>query len=65
MPEIELTFELDGKTVHKKTKGFTGQDCVEKSKFIEDALGKPGGEKVFTGEYYEEQTEEHEDRLKY
>lgn len=38
-PEMTLTFEWDGKTVHKETKGFKGKACVEKTAFVEKALG--------------------------
>jgi hypothetical protein len=53
MPELILTFEMDGKTVHKQTKGFSGSDCVSKTKFVEDALGAPVGERKKTSDYYE------------
>jgi Protein of unknown function (DUF2997). len=58
MAEIILTFELDGKTVHKQTKGFTGSDCVSKTKFIEEALGTTVGERRKTSEYYETEKED-------
>lgn len=57
MPEMTLTFEWDGKTVHKETKGFQGTDCVTKTKFIEEALGS-GGKRKYKTEYYEEQNKE-------
>jgi len=38
MPELKLTFERDGKTVHKETSGFTGKDCESVTEFIEKAL---------------------------
>jgi len=38
MPELKLTFEWDGKTVHKETSGFTGKDCESVTDFIEKAL---------------------------
>jgi predicted SpoU family rRNA methylase len=53
MTELILTFENDGKTVHKQTKGFKGSDCVSKTKFIEEALGVMVGERKKTSEYYE------------
>lgn len=55
MAEIILTFEWDGKTVNKETKGFTGNDCVKKTKFLEDALGTAGTRKL-KAEYYAEPT---------
>jgi len=65
MPEIELTFEFDGKTVHKEAKGFTGKSCTEKTGFIDDALGKPR-EHIYKSEYYEEENEnEEQDRIQY
>jgi hypothetical protein len=39
MPELKLTFEWDGQTVHKETTGFTGKDCESLTSFIEKALG--------------------------
>jgi len=65
MPEIILTFELDGKTVHKETKGFTGSNCVSKSKFIEDALGGKTKNRMFKSEYYEkEKTKENRSKIR-
>jgi hypothetical protein len=39
MPELKLTFEWDGATVHKETSGFVGKDCETVTDFIEKALG--------------------------
>lgn len=67
MAEMILTFEWDGKTVHKETKGFTGKDCISKTKRFEDALGNPG-ERKLKSEFYEEVHEEEHDeeqRLRY
>lgn len=68
MAEMILTFEWDGKTIHKETKGFTGNDCISKTKRFEDALGT-GGERKLKSEFYEEHVheEQHEDeeRLHY
>lgn len=64
MSETILTFEWDGETVHKETKGFTGKTCVEKTKFLEESLGKAKDRK-FKSEYYEEQNNKEQDRLKY
>lgn len=36
---IEITVALDGQT-NIETKGFTGSDCREASRFIEQSLGK-------------------------
>lgn len=62
--EIKLTFEWDGKTVHKETEGFTGNECVDDTEFIEKALGKTG-KRTYTSEYYNESEKENEDRLRY
>jgi hypothetical protein len=37
-----------------ETKGFTGNDCREASKFLEQALGQPVGEQL-TAEFYQSQ----------
>ena len=37
-PEIILTFEWDGKTVHKETKNFSGKSCTAETGFIEETL---------------------------
>jgi len=63
MPEIILTFEWDGKTVLKETKGFTGSQCVSKTKFLEDDLGKPVNRRKKI-EYYENKEKNKEDKLK-
>jgi len=62
MAEIILTFEWDGKTVRKETKGFIGEDCVNKTKFLEEALGDSGKRK-YKAEYYEK-AEREQERLK-
>lgn len=61
MAEMILTFEWDGKTVHKEVKGMTGSNCIGKTEFMEKALGQ-AGEHQLKSEYYE-QVEDHEDRL--
>ena len=38
-----------------ETKGFTGGDCREASRFIEQALGQPVSEQL-TAEYYQSQS---------
>ncbi len=60
--EIILTFEWDGKTVKKETKGFTGSSCIKDTKFLEDALGKPKNRRK-KAKYYEEQKEENREDL--
>jgi hypothetical protein len=39
MPELKITFEWDGKTVHKETNGFVGKDCEELTSFLEREMG--------------------------
>ena len=53
MAEIILTFEWDGKTVHKETKGYVGTQCTEATKFLEEALGKASNRR-YKAEYYEQ-----------
>jgi hypothetical protein len=36
---IKLTFEWDGKTVHKEASGFEGAGCLTQTEFIDKALG--------------------------
>lgn len=59
MAELILTFNEDG-TVSKETKGFVGKECVEKTKFIEEALGKKKGERRYKAEYYEQKEQKKE-----
>ena len=50
MKRIEIT--VDGKgTSQVETKGFTGNECIEASKFIEQALGKQVDMRT-TAEFY-------------
>jgi hypothetical protein len=51
---LTLTFENDGKTVHKETSGFTGKDCEKITDFIEKALNASNEERTHTREYYED-----------
>jgi hypothetical protein len=63
MPELILTFKFDG-TVKKETKDFTGSDCIRKTKFIDEALGKVT-KRTLKSEYYDsEQTETNTERHK-
>jgi hypothetical protein len=41
--------------VRIETKGFSGPECREASKFIEQALGQPIGEQL-TAEFYQSQS---------
>jgi hypothetical protein len=50
---IEITVDPKGQS-KVETRGFTGGECREASKFIEQALGSPTGEKL-TAEFYQGQ----------
>ena len=54
MKLIDITVDAKGQT-KVETRGFTGGECREASKFIEHALGKAIGEKL-TAEFYQYQT---------
>ncbi len=54
MKIIEITVDTKGQT-KVETRGFTGGECREASKFIEQALGQITDEKV-TAEFFEIQT---------
>jgi Protein of unknown function (DUF2997) len=41
-----------------ETKGFSGPECREASRFIEQALGQPVNEQL-TAEFYQSQSGEH------
>jgi hypothetical protein len=49
--EIVLTFEWDGKTVHKETNGFEGKACTEETAFVEEALRGRNQKRKFKAEY--------------
>ena len=51
---IEITVSPDGQT-RVETKGYTGSECREASKFIEHALGNTQEEHL-TAEYYQNQS---------
>ena len=57
---IEITADTKGQS-KVETRGFTGGQCREASKFIEQALGQHTDEKL-TAEFYQGQTTDH--RLK-
>jgi hypothetical protein len=48
---IEITVSPKGETTIA-TKGFTGSSCREASKFIEEALGQRGSERL-TAEFHQ------------
>ena len=52
MKIIEIVVSPTGQT-QVETKGFSGSECRDASRFIEEALGKHTGEKL-TGEFYAE-----------
>jgi hypothetical protein len=54
MKLIEITVDAKGQT-KVETSGFTGGECREASKFIEQALGQRCGEKL-TAEFYQGQS---------
>jgi len=54
MKLIEITIDSKGQS-RVETRGFTGGECREASKFIEQALGQRTGEKL-TSEFYQGQT---------
>ena len=53
MKTIEINVSPTGET-KVETKGFTGAECQQASKFLESALGARTGEKL-TGEFYQRQ----------
>ena len=50
---IEITISPTGET-KVQTKGFTGSDCRDASKFVEQALGERTAEQL-TAEFYQGQ----------
>jgi hypothetical protein len=54
MKIIEVTVDTKGQS-KVETRGFTGRECREASKFIEQALGQRTEEKL-TAEFYQGQT---------
>ena len=60
MPRIiEVTISPQGETT-VQTKGYIGTDCLQASKFLEQALGAPASD-CKTSEYY--QTEQIEQQI--
>ena len=51
---IEITIDTKGQS-RVETRGFTGGECREASKFIEQALGQRTDERL-TAEFYQGQT---------
>jgi hypothetical protein len=54
MKIIEITVDSKGQS-KVETRGFTGGECREASKFIEQALGSKIGERL-TAEFYQGQS---------
>ena len=54
MKTIEITVSPQGQT-RVETKGFSGSECREASKFIEQALGRSTGE-TLTAEFHQDQS---------
>jgi hypothetical protein len=54
MKTIEITVSPRGET-QIETKGFTGDECREASRFLEQALGKSIREQL-TSEFHQQQT---------
>ena len=58
MKIIEITVDSKGQT-KVETRGFTGGECREASRFVEQALGSRTDEKL-TSEFYQDQaTDQH------
>ncbi len=53
MKTIEITIGPKGETT-VQTKGFTGPECRDASRFVEQALGQRTAEQM-TGEFFQEQ----------
>ena len=60
MKIIEITVDAQGQT-KVQTRGFTGGECREASKFVEQALGQRVGE-TLTSEFYQGQATEQQIR---
>ena len=54
MKTIEVIVSPDGSS-RVETKGFTGSECQQASRFLEQALGLTQREQ-FTAEFYQQQT---------
>ena len=57
---IEIIVSPQGET-RLETKGFTGGECKEASKFVEEALGVKAGEQM-TAESHQSQPVQHQNR---
>ena len=54
MKTIEITVSPQGQT-KVETKGFSGSECREASRFLEQALGRSTGE-TLTAEFHQDQS---------
>ena len=63
MKIIEITVDAKGQT-KVETRGFTGSECREASRFIEQALGQRTGE-TLTTEFYQDQAAEQQLKQSY
>ena len=54
MKTIEITVSPQGQT-KVETKGFSGSECREASRFLEQALGRSAGE-TLTAEFHQDQS---------
>ncbi|MEX0867429.1 MAG: DUF2997 domain-containing protein [Pirellulales bacterium] len=61
MKTIHLTVSPKGKT-HLETTGFSGSDCREASRFLEQALGTTASEQL-TSEFHQTQHQHHKTHL--
>ena len=63
MKIIKITVDAKGQT-KVETRGFTGSECREASRFIEQALGQRTGE-TLTTEFYQDQAAEQQLKQSY
>jgi hypothetical protein len=59
---IEVTVSPDGQSM-VETKGFSGAECRQASRFIEQALGQRAAE-VLTAEFYQTQASQAREELR-
>jgi len=62
--EIVVTFDWDGKGVHKETFGFVGKACTEETAFVEAALKGSKSKRKFKAEYLHRKQEKVAQRIK-
>ena len=60
MKKIEILIRTDGST-SVETKGFTGSECQQASRFLEEALGRRTNEQL-TSEFYAGQQQQQPSR---